>query len=445
MSNDIHLRVFREKSELLLPNGSIEIFFEGVMDAAAKKRLRSISQQLASGYLERHIVACQDGTVVSNLELLTEEEIELLERLVTGVTSEIGRALLALTIMQLCVKAIEPQQSIRLHKGGSSSRDFSWRSGISMRSLDKKFITPTLRKFDLLKLNADGFMMTRSLAENYPYSLVYKANIRGAKQEWIKIVEALEGNSLQPEPALDFLLSKLINQAEDFRVLAFQTLTTLGKMLEIDAGRITKSFVLGIISIHIAKSDYAARLMEVAMHSLVQAMVEANVFGSAEIKPLSQMRSANKKHGNIGDVELLENGEIIEAWDSKYGKTYLRDEIEELSDKLILHPHVVVVGFVISGEVERLEELIPRLQDIEGMYGVRTEIITFNEWVSNQFDRASMEGFFETDLASDWLRAYTESIAQKRRDIAPIDEPCHEWLKELNSILSATLDTIAPQ
>jgi hypothetical protein len=36
------------------------------------------------------------------------------------------------------------------------------------------------------------------------------------------------------------------------------------------------------------------------------------------LKPLSQMRSANKKHGNIGDIEILEARQIIESWDAKY-------------------------------------------------------------------------------------------------------------------------------
>ena len=30
------------------------------------------------------------------------------------------------------------------------------------------------------------------------------------------------------------------------------------------------------------------------------------------------MRVANKKHGNIGDIELIEDGEIIESWDAKW-------------------------------------------------------------------------------------------------------------------------------
>jgi hypothetical protein len=60
-------------------------------------------------------------------------------------------------------------------------------------------------------------MMTRSLAENYPYSPVYKANIRGARLEWLRIVEGIETNEIAPEPALHYLLSQLLNRATAFK------------------------------------------------------------------------------------------------------------------------------------------------------------------------------------------------------------------------------------
>jgi hypothetical protein len=433
--NELHLRVYTNRSELVLPDGTIEYFQEGGMSQAAKIRYKKIAVELSTGYLERQILFCRDYS--SNLDFLVLNQAHkyLLDRLVQSVTSEVGRALVGLSILQLCVKAIEPEQSIRLHKGSTATRDFSWCDGISMRSLDKQYITPVLRKYELLRLNADGFMMTRSLAENYPYSSVYKANMRGARSEWVSLVEAIEKDEVVSEVALHYLLSQLLNQADNFRRLALQTIENL--TLFLGATLVNQGISLSLIQRHIHQSDYAARLMEIAMHSLMQAMQEYQVFPQKLLKPLSQMRSANKKHGNIGDIELLEDRQIVEAWDAKYGKSYLRDEIEELSEKLEVHPAVRKAGFVTSLEAERIDELIPRCNEIEEIFGISLEIVTFKEWVGLQFARTlAEETTTEQELASAWLIAYTESLAQRRRDIAPIDEPCYQWLLKLNETLT---------
>ncbi len=171
--NELHLRVYTNRSELVLADGTIQYFQEGGMNQAAKIRYKKIAVELSTGYLERQILFCRDYSSNIDFLILNQTHKYLLDRLVQSVTSEVGRALVGLSILQLCIKAIEPEQSIRLHKGSTATRDFSWCDGISMRSLDKQYITPVLRKYELLRLNADGFMMTRSLAENYPYSSVY--------------------------------------------------------------------------------------------------------------------------------------------------------------------------------------------------------------------------------------------------------------------------------
>lgn len=225
--NELHLRVYANRSELILSNGTVQIFYEGGMSQAAKARYSKIAIELSNGYLERQILACRDRSSDLDFSELIQAHRLLLERLVQSVTSEVGRALVGLTILQLCVKSIEPEQNIRLHKGSASIRDFSWRDGISMRSLDKRYITPVLREYELLRLNADGFMMTRSLAENYPYSTVYKANLRGARSEWVNIVEATEQGEVAADVALQYILSQLLNQAANFRKLASQVVNKL--------------------------------------------------------------------------------------------------------------------------------------------------------------------------------------------------------------------------
>ncbi|MEI6415090.1 MAG: hypothetical protein WCP34_12635 [Pseudomonadota bacterium] len=89
----------------------------------------------------------------------------------------------------------------------------------------------------------------------------------------------------------------------------------------------------------------------------MQAAIESGAFADMILKPLSQMRFANKKHGNIGDIELIENGDIVASWDAKYGKSYLREEVEEVCEKISGHDNIQVVGFVTNVAIQRTEEL----------------------------------------------------------------------------------------
>lgn len=217
---------------------------------------------------------------------------------------------------------------------------------------------------------------------------------------------------MSPDIALNYLLSQLLNQAQNFRILASQTLEELNTFFE--ATVINQEIALNFILRHINQSDYAARLMEIAMHSLMQAMQDYQVFSNSSLKPLSQMRSANKKHGNVGDIEL--------------------------SEKLEVHSAIRRAGFVTSLEPERLDGLEPRCEEIEEIYGISLEILTFAEWVEEQFERASTEETAsEQELTVAWIAAYAESLAQLRRDIAPIDEPCYQWLLTLRGILTEEL------
>jgi hypothetical protein len=242
---------------------------------------------------------------------------------------------------------------------------------------------------------------------------------------------------LPPEPALHQLIAQLLNRADAFTKLAEESLTTLNQFVMRKG--VTQESVFTIMQRHIDESDYAARIMEISTHSLFQAMQEEGIFDEGSLVPLSQMRSANKKHSNIGDIEIKEGEHILEAWDAKYGKTYLRDEIEELADKLEKHSEVKRVGFVSSAEPQRMGEIEKRLMDFEVIHGVRPTILSYKSWVNAQFERSASSKKVSLEvLAQRWLTAYTESLAQKRTLLAPIDEPCFEWLNALKHIIEAS-------
>lgn len=422
------LEVYLNRSVLVQDEGR-QTFKEGQPTGSAERRLAKIRKAFEKGFLDKLVGDCRSPDI--KIGTIDEEAVQLLTRLVDSVTSEVGRAIVGLTVLQLAIKSICPEQSIRLHKGGGTGESFSWQDGLPMRVLDKEFNTPVLRKYDLVKLNADGVFMTRSLAENYPYSQLYKAASRGAKTEWLAIVDLAEFGKLDPTAALKQLVVMLFNRSDTFKKdseLAMQAMKSVAGKIE-NLAHATK-FIRNFVD----SSTYAARLFEIAMHSLFQVLEDHSAFPDGFLKKLSQMRSANKKHGNIGDIEITtgkrDNLHIVESWDAKYGKAYLRDEMEELHEKLGEHPETKLAGFVVDANPNLKPEIKKRIEELEQNHNVRIEIVEFDDWVSRQAKRVSIPG---KQIASLWLNAFAESLCQVRRDRAPIDEPADSWVRELRA------------
>jgi hypothetical protein len=422
-----HIEIYKNKSILINDKGNNEVFVEGSPSSDAQKKVTKIKTSFQKGFLEKLIEKCRKGTISWKLK---KEHEELFDNLVNGVTSNYGRSLVGLTVLQLCIKKIEPSLNIRLHKSGSG--DFSWKEGIPMRGLDSEFIAPVLRKTNLLKYNKDGVMMTRSFAENYPYSSFYKASIRGSKESWITIVNELEEGNLNADEGLKKIISLLLNKSDDFQKLSAKLVSENKKFC---AKKGNLKIIGKKLVTHVNKSEYPARLFEISLHSLFQVLAD-NKKLCGSLRPLSQMRSANKKFGNIGDIEVIAStdpkSEILEAWDAKFGKPYLFDELGELEDKLVDHKSIQRVGFIVDTAPKSSTELKNKISEIKEIFGIEIEILEFLKFVKELISSSQMN---ENDFAKQWMTAYVESICQKKRTVAPIDEPSEMWIKELLDIL----------
>ena len=417
--DNCHLDVYINRCELH-QNNVITTYYEGFQNAATQKRYEKINAALADRYLYKIMERLPD---VDLTEFSKEKKI-LLQRLVNGITSEVGRALVGVTFLQLTIKSITPDQSIRLHKGTTRRGSFSWVDGISMRTIDSTYSTPFLREQGLLNVNKFGVFMTRSLAENYPYSKLYKAEMRGSFSEWIDIVDAIEEERMPALLGLYYLMALLKNKSETFNSMAEEAVALAAKYPDKIFENISE-----LMKNFFNDTEYSARAFEIVLHGFMQAMFESNMLGNLELVPISQMRSANKKHGNIGDIELKDGRVIVESWDAKYGKTYLRDELEELRDKILMFPGVKIAGFVVDGEVDRRKDIVKRAEEISIETGVDIQLFSFDEWIKYQTQRIARG---ELDkIAERWLAAVVESFAQRRPEIAPIDEPCEAWIKDL--------------
>ncbi len=422
--NDLmHLVLYKDRSVLFNSDGRREEFLEGSQDQDTVDNFTKIKKELDNGYLERLLSNVHDF----DFSLLDAGTKLLIDSMVAKVTSEVGRALVGLSFLQLTIKSIVPSQSVRLHKGSVRKGAFSWVKGISMRTLDNTYNTPFLRKHNLLNINKDGIMMTRSLAENYPYSLLYKAEMRGPFHEWIEVVDGLEYGKVEPLPALNYLLSVLINRSSQIEELGNEACRLVRNVKDVSFAD-CKDALFGFFE----TTKYSARAFEVVIHGFMQAYIELGLT-DLELVPMSQMRSANKKHHNVGDVELKEGRLIVEAWDAKFGKPYLYEELDELRDKLESHDGVRLAGFIVDKGVVRKEDVEERIQEVSFEEGVDVRIFDFDEWV--EFKTEGLDEECLDVLGRRWVVAVVETFARKRLEYAPIDEPCDEWLRDIIKML----------
>lgn len=433
--NAPHIRIYEDRSALYDENQKrLQVFGEGPPKADARNRALVIRQKLREGFVRALIQRCKDGTVT--FEALTKEQRSLIERLEQAVTSEFGRAVIGLAILQMAIKAIDQNQNVRLHKAGRVA--FSWAEGIPMRVIDEQFITPVLREEGLLLVNRFGVMMTRTLAENYPYTKFYKAAVRGAKRDWLELVDLLEAGRISAEPALEYMISLMIRTSDQFQRIASEVV----ELAKTRSSSVKKpEDVLKLIVQHMTYPRVtAARLLEIAMHSLMQVMEEKGALGELELRPISQMRQANKKAGNIADIEVLSSGIIVEAWDAKFGKPYLYDELLELSDKLSQEqwPALEVAGFVVDTQPDLRDDVRSQCDELECQFGIKVPILSLDDWLSREVSLIQQNE--RAELAKAWLVAYAESLALRRREKAPIDEPTETWLVYLKDLLTKKND-----
>jgi len=431
-SSQPHVKYYEDKVVFTDKDGNTTEYREGKQTEAARERYKNIKSQLDDGWFEELIERVTDPGVEINIEL-DEEMRDLIDEIVETITSEKGRAIAGLSVTQLVIKSIAPNQSIRLHKGSRNRAHFSWCEGLSMRTIDSTFVAPALRERDLLRVNSDGVMMTRSLAENYPYSKQYKANIRGAQEQWGDMIEALEDeeNSVDAKEALEYMIVTLANRGERAEETYEQALELVETFV---SGNPTPEDVKEIIDIHLAESRHSARIYEVAMHSLAQVLEDSNLLDGS-LKPLTQMRSADKKHGNIADIEVVDPNDdfsIREAYDAKYGKSYLMNELQEVRGKLRRHPETDSVAFVTSSNPVVDDDVEDQIAALEEEFDITVTVTTFDDFWHRCRSQLEDRGVNPTE----WIEAYAETLCQQRRDKAPVNEPTRQWVEELTEIIS---------
>lgn len=63
--------------------------------------------------------------------------------------------------------------------------------------------------------------------------------------------------------------------------------------------------------------------------------------------------------------------------------------------------------------------------------------MNFVDWVKFETDGLSDDQ--KNSLAWEWVKTVVETFSRKRTELAPLDEPCEEWLQDLKTMLSGLI------
>jgi len=219
-------------------------------------------------------------------------------------------------------KIAHPKQDIRNHQT-------QIKGGFSGRSIDTKYITPTLKKLGLPSMAESGWL-TRSLEQPYSYSLNYEGKIRQVKREFLELVNDIEVNKINPKYILIELFKLIIeiqeaNKIEITPLLSPENLT-INKTIEL----LDKQFSFNY------KTSYGSKLPVLAFYAIYQLLIkEISRYKKCQLKELGSHTASDRTSKSAGDIEIFKEKKLFEAIEIKLDKSIDANILRIAKEKII--------------------------------------------------------------------------------------------------------------
>ncbi|MDC0832279.1 hypothetical protein POG22_04540 [Geitlerinema sp. CS-897] len=209
-------------------------------------------------------------------------------------------------------KILNPKQDIRYHQE-------QLENGFSGRTIDTKYITPTLRDLELPAMAETGWL-TRSLEQPYPYTLNYEGKIgdKKVKKAFLKIVYYVQIIDLDCANTILMLLLKQV-----------KTISDSAKNIEIsplkNPERLDIDSLVESLSLHF-NSKYgvrgASKLPVLAFYAIFTVLLQQlERYHDCSLKDLGSHTASDLKSKTAGDIEILDaEKNLTEAIEIKHNK-----------------------------------------------------------------------------------------------------------------------------
>ncbi len=221
-------------------------------------------------------------------------------------------------------KILYPEQDIRKHQNGIPG-------GFSGRTIDTKFITPTLRELELPSMRESGWL-TRSLEQPHPYDKNYPGKIQTGKRTFLNLVHFIETENKYVE---DIVLS-ILNLLEEIKEKNKIQLNPLQNIENFSLVKVTKD--LKKLTNKKYKSSGGSKLPVLIFYSLLKILCEEVVkYQNCHVKKLGSHLSPDSKSKSSGDIEILKGDILYESYEIKLDVKITNHIINRVKDKIYRH------------------------------------------------------------------------------------------------------------
>lgn len=269
------------------------------------------------------------------------------------------KAVCTVLITLLMHKCLFPQQDVRFHQ-----REMP--NGFSGRSIDTKFITPTLKSLGLPSMAESGWL-TRSFEQPFPYTMEYQGNIsgEGVKKAFLGILNFIEtsvpsSNQKRVAELLLIYLLKTVIEISSNEKLKFDIIQELSsqKKANIKINDIISCLQEHFYSKYEAKN--VSKLPVIAIYAIYELLIkEMNRYQNCILKPLGSHTASDRTSRSAGDIEIYYAAplnHLLEVVEIKYEKLIDKHMVAIAQEKIrIFSPERYII--LSSANVKKEDEI----------------------------------------------------------------------------------------
>jgi DNA (cytosine-5)-methyltransferase 1 len=294
---------------------------------------------------------------ISDIKNINRKDKEYLELVTSNINSNKGVYTVLVTL--LVHKLLESKQDIRYFQN-------KMEGGFSARTLDTKYITPTLKELGLPSMAESGWL-TRSLEQPYPYTLNYEGEIsgKGMKEAFLKIIDSFQNKPKFTENFLRFILNGAILHRENNKV----EINKLEGTEELFISNITN-----LLEEHFSfkyNTHGGSKLPVLAFYAMYQILIEEmGRYKGCDLLDLGSHTASDRTSKSSGDIEVNKNGKLFEAVEVKLDKkidiTMARIAYEKIKRYNPRRYYILAYAGVIDEDREDIENLINKIRNEHG-------------------------------------------------------------------------------